>query len=234
VPTVQVGAIRLRLLDDVYRPAPAGHLRFALQIAAEPKVGWLKANALHIDKAVDDQGHRLSQTGAAYMLEESQEALPACGSLMPLHLKKGEKPAKALKELKGRIVAEVLSRPKTILTVEDLLKADKKEFKVPNEGVWAIEATRVANGIVVSIESSELPSSGRQPVFKMTCVTGAKGSEEQRRMEVNLSPSEGTALTRQRIHIQLAKGKTTLRVELRRQRAITVTIPFAFKDVPLP
>ncbi len=240
LPTALVGAFRLRLLDRGFGPTETENYLFVLQVAAEPKVGWRQATALHIDKAVDDRGQILTEAPAAATrhIYRTDGDIPATGDLLPFRLKKGEKPAKSLKELKGKITAEVLSRPKTILTVEDLLKADEKEFKIPKEGSWKIEAKHVANEIRVTIESPELPDSVGRSAFHMSLEFGTKGSKQQRKIKWNLASSESTPLMRQTCHIGLAKGESidekTLRVELRRQRVVTVTIPFAFKDVPLP
>jgi hypothetical protein len=158
---------------------------------------------------------------------------PVCGSLMPLILKKGEKPAKSLKELKGIITAEVLSRPKRLLTIENLLKANGESFELPEGGVCEIGARRAtADKVLVEVEFIEMPPlDGPREMFTCALSTGEEGSEEERKMDVNLSPPE---IVRQRIHIAGAKNSKPLRLILRKQHVLTVTIPFTFKDVPLP
>jgi RNA polymerase sigma factor (sigma-70 family) len=239
-PTVQAGAIRLRLLDKVFgQPVEKGE--FMLQIAAEPNLGWRRATAVRIDKAVDDRGQRwqISSLGAgsSYKIAmdvavRTPEIAPACGSLMPLVLTNGDKRAKSLKELKGVITAEVLSRPKTLLTIEDVRKANGETFELPEGGVCKIGARRAtANEVLVDVEFIEIPPlDGPRKMFTCVLSTGDESSEEERKMDVNISPPE---IVRQRIHIALAKNSKPLRLVLRRQNVLTVTSPFTFKDVPL-
>ncbi len=240
-PTVQAGAIRLRLLDKVFgQPVEKGE--FMLQIAAEPNLGWRKATALRIDKAVDDREQQWQflslDAGSSFKIAmdvatRTPEIAPAFGGLIPLLLKNGDESAKSLKELKGVITAEVLSRPKTLLTIEDVRKVNDETFELPGGGVCKIRAKRAtANELLVDVEFIEMPpSAGPQKVFTCVLSTGDEGSEEERKMDVNISPPE---IVRQRIHIALAKNSKPLRLVLRRQHVLTLRIPFTFKDVPLP
>src|SRR5262249_39290750 len=61
-----------------------------------------------------------------------------------LPLKKGEKPAKTLKELKGTLTAEVFGPVKPIITVDNLLKAAGKTFKGDDGG--SLEVLDVVKG----------------------------------------------------------------------------------------
>ena len=152
---------------------------------------------------------------------------------MPLVLTNGDKRAKSLKELKGVITAEVLSRPKTLLTIEDVRKANGETFELPEGGVCKIGARRAtANEVLVDVEFIEIPPlDGPRKMFTCVLSTGDESSEEERKMDVNISPPE---IVRQRIHIAGAKNSKPLRLILRKQHVLTVTIPFTFKDVPLP
>lgn len=259
VPTVQAGAIRLRLLDKVFgQPAEKGE--FMLQIAAEPNLGWRKATALRIDKAVDDQGQQWqlslfalnSPKIAMDVAIRTPDIAPACGSLMPLVLTPGEKPVKSLKELKGVITAEVLSRPKTILTVDDVLKSDGKTFTLPDKGILKIitshslpegvtysgpeKAKDRKDWVSIMVEFLDMPTaSDDQSRFDLTLLRVEDDAGKQPLLArcPSFVPhgSENGALL---YYGPLPKGQKSLQLVVSRRRSITVTIPFTFKDVPLP
>ena len=255
VPTVQAGSIRLRLLDKVFHPMPriTGIYYFALQVAAEPAVGWRKATVC-IDKAVDDRGQNLMQapTIETHVIDETQGVVPVCGSLMDVRFYKGDKPSKSLKEVRGAITAEVLSRPKTVLTVDDVLKCDGKTFKLPEEGTLKIttspslpqgvtyagpeDAKERVDWVSIMVEFLDMPAaSDDQTPFDLTlrCVEDDAGKRPLMGRCPSFVPngSRSGAL----LHYgPLPKGGKSLQLVLSRRRPIAVTIPFTFKDVPLP
>jgi hypothetical protein len=136
---------------------------------------------LRIDKAVDDQGQTLAEvtnpragTEANYngvtnvqfvASDRGMDLFRGPDSYTTLRLKKGEKPAKALKELKGKLTAEVLGPVKPIITVDDLLKSGGKTFKGNIGG--SLELLEVAKGdddqITVKL-ALDPPSDGRAAV----------------------------------------------------------------------
>jgi hypothetical protein len=81
-----------------------------------------------------------------------------------VHLRKGDKDAKALKELTGTVAAEVLGEPTAVIMAPDILKAAGKEFKGGENGVLKVQdVTRADNGAVdVRLELS--PPSDSQPM----------------------------------------------------------------------
>jgi RNA polymerase sigma factor (sigma-70 family) len=261
-PTVQVGAIRLRLIDKVLGPADVENALLALQIAAEPKVGWRAATDVRIDKAVDDQGQSLSQERVTTsLLKRATDRamtrdglIPACGSLMPLCLKKGEKPATKLKELRGSITAEVVPvKARTILTVDDVLKTDGKTFKLPGEGTLKIVKSNSlpqgvtyggkasekerADWVSILVEFHDMPApAADQLSFELTLLgdKDESGKPSQLAKVPSFLPN-GSGSGMLLFYGPLPKGeKSAFQLVLGRRKKITVTIPFTFKDVPLP
>ncbi len=150
-------AVRVRPADRKRYPAAAGEkqIGLVLQLAAEPKVRWKGVLAAQIDKAIDDQGQKLSAAGEA----EAAAALPAVRAgggrapmppdagvtspwisgngvyhFVPVRLRKGEKETKALKELAGTVSGQALTESEPLLVVEDVLKAKGKEVKGKHGG----------------------------------------------------------------------------------------------------
>jgi RNA polymerase sigma factor (sigma-70 family) len=235
VPTTQAGAIRFRILDKMFGPLYTENYLLALQIAAEPKIGWRKATALHIDKAVDDRGQILSEAPAVVdlMLDQTRGKVPVSGSLLPLLLKKGEKSSKSLKELKGRITAEVLSRPKMVLTVDDVLKAEGKAIKLPQGGTLKVtEVNQEEDRVTLKIQFVRMPEprpGDHDKPFALTLVSD-KGHMLATLPELIVNGPD----TRVSISAKLPDGLQTAKLVFSRRHHITVDIPFAFKDVPLP
>jgi hypothetical protein len=240
-PTMQFGSLRLRLLHKGFAldPSYSGTILFTLQIAAEPKVQWRKATALHIERAVDDQGQNLTQAPAVANLtiNEDAEAAPPRGSLMPLRLKRGDKPAKKIKELRGTIAAEVLTTPETLLTIDDALKADGQRYPLPDGGEWKLQARRKDKEISLRVEFTRMPKPiGPPSRYVLTMVRGNKDSSEEHADEIYIASflEDGSPPTPQNMHVAITENMKPLRLILHRQRGISFVIPFVFTDVPLP
>jgi RNA polymerase sigma factor (sigma-70 family) len=151
-PTAYAGAARVRAVNDAKHTPAAGEGESAigLQISLEPKLVWRRLNTLRLDKAVDDQGQVLDEAaapanapaagnagpfgpggGVAFMLppDSAPRFFGGANLYASIRLKKGEKPAKMLKELKGTLTAEIFGPIKPLITVNNLLKAAGKTIK---------------------------------------------------------------------------------------------------------
>ncbi|HKB37559.1 MAG TPA: HEAT repeat domain-containing protein [Gemmataceae bacterium] len=150
VPTSYSGAVRVQPMDDVaqmFGGAQNGEFLTGLKVSPEPKIRWQSLVALRIDKAVDDQGQKLTQAmdapvgpggpvppfgGVGGGFARPAIAFPNFGGLhqyLPVRLKKGEKESKSLKEFAGSITAQVLAEPEIYITADNILKASGKTFK---------------------------------------------------------------------------------------------------------
>jgi hypothetical protein len=155
-PTDDSSAVRVRAVgkSQMVVPALEGEVVLALEIAPEPKLQMQRLQGIKIDKAIDDQGQERSQVmanevpgapGVPVPLPAPGLARPAIARApvmiwggfhqqTPVHLKKAEKVAKSLKELKGTVSAQMLSESRPLITVDNLLKAAGKTVKGTDGG----------------------------------------------------------------------------------------------------
>ena len=162
LPTCLAGAVRIRALPPG-NGVPGGDkgLPLGLDITPEPKLQWQGVINVRIDKAVDDQGQRLSQAsgfGAAGQQDPFEEqnlrlqlaaanGMPTAVRQWPILLKSGKVAARVLKELQGTVAAQVQTPPQPLLTVDNVLKADGRTIKGSDgASLKVIEAHRQANG----------------------------------------------------------------------------------------
>jgi hypothetical protein len=179
LPTDASSAVRIRALDkaDTFGPAGDGQALIALEITPEPKIQWQQTTGVRIEKAVDDQGQKLTQimeenNGGGVVLPGRGVIRPgviirgrvvrggvgAFNQQVPVRLKKGEKEAKTLKELTGTITAQVLTPPEPFLTVENVMKAAGKTVKGTEGGSITIkEAKKAEDGSITITAELEMP-----------------------------------------------------------------------------
>jgi hypothetical protein len=141
-PTAYVGAVRVRPVDANHiiptPPGGDGEVSLGLRFSLEPKLLWRRLLSLHL-KAADDQDQTLEPAA------DSDATIVYRANLdTSLRLKKGEKPAKSLQELKGTLTAEVFGPIKPIITVDNLLKGGGKTFK-GDDGA-SLEVLEVSKG----------------------------------------------------------------------------------------
>jgi hypothetical protein len=148
LPTCYVGAVRVRAL-----PAPAGlklaegQIPVLLEVTAEPRMQQFSlTGSPQIHKAVDVQGQALTvvpNAGGAPAAGAGRAVNPYTGyagafpgqrATVLVRLKAGEKPAKALKELAGKLTGQMLTPTEPLLKVENVLKAAGKVAKGEHGG----------------------------------------------------------------------------------------------------
>jgi hypothetical protein len=147
LPTDDTSAVRVRALaeSDQLGPAADREILLPLEVTPEPRLQWQGFQAVHIDKAVDDQGQSLVQitpqvpAGPGFpggppgmMRPVGVRPVALWGGVhphVPVQFKKGQKAARSIKELKGVISAQVLADPKPIITADNLARSAGKTFK---------------------------------------------------------------------------------------------------------
>jgi hypothetical protein len=155
-------------LPDSNGTTGAGDVAVPVEVSLEPRVGWQHLVSLRIDKALDDQEQAL--------LQQSEEELPRVGEArvpggviirgrQPLvrpavglashggshvflvHLQKGTKETRLLKELQGILSAEVRTPLEPLVTVENILQATGKTVEGAKGGsIKVLEASRALHG----------------------------------------------------------------------------------------
>ena len=160
LPTDASGAVRVRVMEKPEVFGPVG-----LKLTAEPKLQLQQVLNVRVVKALDDQGQTLTQAVANAPADPNAPvALPAIArapiffggadQFTSVRLKKGEKASKALTELTGVILAQVLTPATPAITVDKIMDAAGKEFKGAEGGkIKVVEVTKNANGqITVKFE----------------------------------------------------------------------------------
>jgi hypothetical protein len=178
VPTDASGAVRVRISDHLKQQpkGPEGEIRLGLELTPEPKLQLLQVGAVRVEKALDDQGQKLTQ-----VMNMAPGANPAPGQIgfggfggapvpigfggnfggnfgfagvqgaasqyTAIQLKKGEKAAKTLKEVSGVITAQMMAPAQPAITVDNIMKMAGKEVKGKDGGlIKMIDVARAANG----------------------------------------------------------------------------------------
>jgi hypothetical protein len=141
LPTQQAGALRLTALPPetplVGQQKVDGEMLFGLEATLEPRLKWLRALGLRVQRAVDDQGQALTprlvslakfstQRGNATMFVNGvpyypDDAPPESNPRhIPVRLQRAEKPSHLLKELAGTLVALVQGPNEPLVTIDNI------------------------------------------------------------------------------------------------------------------
>lgn len=182
-------AVRVRIVPNAaggFKPAPGDEIHLTLEATPEPKLQWQGFQSIRIGKAVDDRDQQLTQIVPQIPAAPPGIGFPGGGigigvpvpMPMPMggmgmagfgggmnqpitvQLKKGEKAAKSLKELKGVITAQVLSEAKPMITADKLVKAGGKTFKGDEGGsIKIIEVKTAGKKTTIQFEFEQPPDS---------------------------------------------------------------------------
>lgn len=170
IPTAYAGALRIRALPNAI-PARDGenNVQINLQVSREPRLLWHDLPSVRIEKAVDASGELLSPL--LFGADGVNQAMPVrmigfagfngnLSQVVPVHLKRGEKPVGELKELTGVLSATLASAPEAVLIMDKILEASGKTVKGAEGGFFKIvEVKKLANGtITVQFEFEPPPN----------------------------------------------------------------------------
>jgi hypothetical protein len=178
LPTDAGGAVRVRALDNnnfFGGPQPNEYL-VTLQATPEPRIQFRSPLAVTVNRAVDDQDQVLMQATVEVnpvpqpnqpMAQPIARPVPigrgpvmiadANSQYAAVRLKKGTKPAKALKELSGVLTGQVLTEPKVVLSADDILKAAGKTFKGEDGYIKVLKVTKGDNDQITIRFEMQLP-----------------------------------------------------------------------------
>jgi hypothetical protein len=279
LPTYVVGSVRLRVVDADVVPLAGrkpGERVATLQALAEPALRWHEVLAVRLERAVDDEGQtRAGQyvalrpppaargggmiiiNGQVITADDQPKTDP---TRLPLHFQAGAKPATLLKELKGVVSAQVLSAPKALVTVDEVLQAGGKTFSGPQGGEVRLGAvTRREDGqVTVRVEVAPPPrgtsdGSAQTPALMGNIlVNGRRLGEPQESLsarnfalldgkgnplEVTRAVSTGKFAGRLRgyelTYRQPAGAGAAARFRYIDRSPVVVEVPFTLRDVPL-
>jgi hypothetical protein len=190
-----VGSVRVRVLStDAKLPGkPRGDGEYLLGIEAtmEPRSIWKGVLGLRITKAIDDQGQSLANLTTLDLPENQKRntstiiinSVPITGKSsahegipgpIALRLRRGEKPAKSLKEVAGTLVALVQTPHETLVRMDDILKATGKTVKIAQGGhVKVVEVAHKDGEVRLKLNVEAPPTSlddGVKPPINATII----------------------------------------------------------------
>jgi hypothetical protein len=147
-----------------------------LEISPEPSVDWRGVLAVHVDKAIDAHSREVEQIvdmvsppsgqvvdwgggAVAFNLAMANNAILFAGDLenigtqptpssreFPLRLKKNEASAKALREIRGVIFAQVQTPNEPVIKADKILQAESRTFKGPENSYLKVHEARKTDG----------------------------------------------------------------------------------------
>jgi hypothetical protein len=146
-------AVRIRASDKKSYRISDDEIALVLEISPEPRLRWQHFISASIDKAIDNNDQKLAQVvaqGGAGV--PGTPRAPGGGIWLPtsnnnlthhatVHLKKGEKESKSLKELTGSIAAQLLGDAEPLVVADNVMKAAGKTFKGKPDGEMKILST---------------------------------------------------------------------------------------------
>lgn len=279
LPACYAGAVRIRALPANLLPAAqaaAGEAVVGLEINAEPRLQWQRVISVDIDRALDDQGRLVEHkellaaagpqagaqvlAGGVVVMTDSPVSPHWVGhaGLVPLHLKQLRPPARAIKELRGNIAAQVQTPRQKLLTVGGLLKAGGKTFDGPDGlSVKVLEAAE-ANGqarlrvqVTTSNQLAPVGANGRL-IRRVRVVAGAGmvetvqgGASDDFQIQDAaghalpvvaqqvMTTGNGFSQTQELTLSCQLNGSAAARLVVNGPRTVLVNVPFTLKDVPL-
>src|SRR5262249_9208672 len=135
----------------------AGETSLALVVRPEPKVPWhflqhldvtsardelnqaVKVSRVLEDRPLSEDPYALRQLARSSYISSLPADLPTPG--VPVSVARGGDLGKVLKEMHGKIEAQVQGLPRALLTVDNILKAEGKSTQDEEGGTWKV--TRV-------------------------------------------------------------------------------------------
>ena len=176
---------------------------------------------------------------------------------MPIHLKKGEREAKFLKEISGTITTHVLLEPKPLITVTDVLKSAGKTVKGTDGGSIKISAINVRGMLGVEVYFELEPPEGAALTGKqLSCSRSAEGvvlsntnAADSPHQELTLLDDKGSFLPLISVGVNTSPGMMTeysltclpqkdqglpAKLVFSVSKGATIGVPFTLKNVPLP
>jgi hypothetical protein len=167
MPTYQAGAVRICALPPLPQTTGqsplTGETLVLLDVLPEPRLPWHNIVDLRIDLAVDDKGQHLVQPvniageaveiggngGMAVMWDVSATMGLPFQRQTAIRLRLGQEPSRLLKELKGRLSAQVQTPVQELIVVDDIMQATGKTYQgAEGENLRVVDVNGQTNGQV--------------------------------------------------------------------------------------
>lgn len=278
-PMFQAGSLRIQALPRApFAGPPAPYAALTLAIDVDPRYVWGRLVSIRIDEAADEMGQKLIQPELTigdvpkqpqnleelFIIWDGMSEMPRVSPRQgAVKLRLGTKPAKLVKEMRGRLAAEVEVPPAPLITVNAILDSGGKTFTGPEGShVKVIEAKRDESGqyklrveVKLPPDPNQMPAFGnmiwlnRGPVPAGGTVDLTAGEVEQKGLSIHDadgqpfllasahydSPAKPNDPRVYTLYYQPRKGQgDPVRFTLRGKRTVLLEVPFVLKDVPLP
>jgi hypothetical protein len=174
-------SVRVRAGDKKNYRLSDEEIALVLQVSPEPKMHWQHVRSLTIDKAIDDNNQKLTESaggaggpggGAAGAGAGGIVVMPGGGwgnvwlaggngltHNVNVRLKKGEKESKSLKELTGTITGQFRGDAEPVIVADSVMKAGGKSFKgKPSGEIKVLTAEKKDDGTIQIAFEFELPT----------------------------------------------------------------------------
>jgi hypothetical protein len=224
------------------------NLSVNLDVLSEPNVRLLAFGGVQISEAVDENGQSLvfnSGTSATY----SNYNHHSPGTMQPLttsfSLRPSSKTGATLQVLRGSLPVEVLASRKALLTVDDLMGNKGRLVKGPGELVLAILQVQDHGGgrngnirfALSGVERLYDPSRGYdpEPHRQRFELTDAQGRRYNINLNFNYSGNPNDKLLEGNLYFNANQDVgPAARLVYYDQKKVRTSIPFEFKNVPMP
>jgi hypothetical protein len=234
------------------RPAPAGAHVLALSVWPEARVHWQSVQAIRIDRANDDRGQALRLIGAV-----TPYTVDKVGKWWIVRLLPGEKPAKALKELSGRITLRAATAPGVLVQMDDITKAAGRTVTASTGVVLTLLEVREAGGKVsvrfrLRVPEDVIPAAGPARLRAKDLIGGHSGSDSSGlvlldskgqpfpRLPASMEfrsvrgPAGKMVVDQYVFHYAPQRGRgRPHRLLYYGMRTLAVEVPFRLRDIPL-
>jgi hypothetical protein len=276
------GAIRLQVLSRTGPPQmgpPGREVELSVAADIEPRFNWNRLVAIRVNQALDDRGQKLVQPtlfigeqpnhfsypDEMFILWDGAMEFPRAASRQgTIRLKLGEKSARTVKELRGKLAVEVEAPTAPLLTVPDILKSSGKTFKGPDgSAVKVIEARQESGQYKLQIEVTSPPNPSQMIDNRMANIiwlnrgpVAANGTVDLTAAQVqekglslvdregqplllvtahHIRPAQPTAPLVYVLYYQPRKDQgEPAKFVLMGRRSVLIEVPFVLRDVPLP
>ena len=274
LPTSYAGAVRIQALPPGGAPVDGmpvkeGEIVVNLHASAEPKFQSFGITNVRLDKATDDNDQGMSQAQvetpvdtpyaqpAPTVIVRPNPGVVMGGTQASIRLKKGDKAAKSVKEMKGVVTASVITAPEAMITVDNILKAAGETVKHDDGGyVKVLEVTKDNDGTIkLKVEVEQPPALGNvypvlppggglkrgglrpyQPAggLGMLVLMDDKGTAIPSQISaVSQEVNDGLLKITYSLTCKPGEKQTAAKLVLNGSRTLTVEAPFTLKDVPL-
>jgi hypothetical protein len=255
VPSAYTGPFRMRITAlNYYRglnllqqqPARSESLTATMDIVTEPHVALMTYGPAQITEAVDDEGQSLVTAnlsgGASHNAYYDGRPTYMQPRTLQFNLRPAAKPAATLHVLKGNMPVEIRSQRKPLITVDDIFAVKAKVFKADEMTLCILQVYDQGNK-----QNGNIRFFMHGPDVKADVNRGGQDATFRQRFE--LTDADGRPYYNLNINYNTTADNTiegniyfgntgdvgqAFRLTFNSHKVIRTSVPFEFKNVPMP